>query len=138
MSKTLTLLVSSALLVLTLTACGWNQKDNNANIDNTPETNNGTSDGIIAGDNGTANNGTTDNGLIENDRNNTNGTAEKPGDALTGTGNDNLTDSTVKQNAHTGDVTYGQMLRNGRVHDRDGDLTDHENAVTPHTTRSYF
>ncbi len=28
-------------------------------------------------------------------------------------------------------TTFERMLRNGRVHDTDGDLTDHENAVTP-------
>lgn len=28
-----------------------------------------------------------------------------------------------------------RMLRNGRVHDRDGDLLDGENSVTPGTDR---
>ena len=27
-------------------------------------------------------------------------------------------------------VSYEEMLRNGKVHDTDGDLTDHENAVS--------
>ena len=31
-------------------------------------------------------------------------------------------------------ATYGQMLRNARVHDRDGFLLDGENAVTSGTT----
>lgn len=30
-------------------------------------------------------------------------------------------------------ATYEEMLRNARVHDRDGDLSDGENAVTPGT-----
>ncbi|MEG1594414.1 MAG: hypothetical protein RR350_08360 [Oscillibacter sp.] len=33
-----------------------------------------------------------------------------------------------------GGASYGQMLRNGRVHDRDGYLGDRENAHTPGST----
>ncbi len=39
--------------------------------------------------------------------------------------------NTEKQRSTLKGATYGQMLRNGRVHDTDGDLRDHENAVTP-------
>lgn len=35
----------------------------------------------------------------------------------------------------TGGVSIDQMLRNARVHDRDGDLLDRENAMTPGADR---
>ena len=37
--------------------------------------------------------------------------------------------SNVKKRTEGG-VSYEQMLRNARVHDRDGDLTDRENSVS--------
>ena len=37
----------------------------------------------------------------------------------------------MKRSVEEGGVSYGEMLDNARVHDTDGDLTDHENAVTP-------
>ena len=39
--------------------------------------------------------------------------------------------STVPQSKKTVGASYDQMLRNAKVHDNDGDLRDHENAVTP-------
>ena len=41
---------------------------------------------------------------------------------------------TEKQRSVLKAPTYGQMLRNARVHDTDGDLWDHENAVSPDIT----
>ena len=42
--------------------------------------------------------------------------------------------NTANQSTVIRGATYGQMLRNGRVHDTNGILTDGENAVTPGTT----
>lgn len=44
-------------------------------------------------------------------------------------------DGTVvtKQSSLLKPATYGQMLQNARVHDADGNLSDHENSVTPGT-----
>jgi hypothetical protein len=44
-------------------------------------------------------------------------------------------DNTIipKQNTVLRPATYEQMLRNAHVHDTDGNLRDHENAVTPGT-----
>ena len=55
-------------------------------------------------------------------------------DALTGAGDlveDAMDGSAVRQNQG---VDYRQMVRNGQIHDRDGDLTDMENSVTPGKT----
>ena len=51
--------------------------------------------------------------------------------ALTG-GDTTVEDAVTKQNSRPG-VSYGQMLRNARVHDSDGLLTDHENAASGRT-----
>lgn len=37
----------------------------------------------------------------------------------------------MKRSVEEGGVSYGEMLDNARVHDTDGNLNDHENAVTP-------
>ena len=50
---------------------------------------------------------------------------------LTG-GDTTVEDAVTKQNSRPG-VSYGQMLRNARVHDSDGLLTDHENAASGRT-----
>lgn len=50
-------------------------------------------------------------------------------DALTG-GDPTVEDAVTKQSGRIG-VSYGQMLRNARVHDTDGFLKDGENAVSP-------
>ena len=50
-------------------------------------------------------------------------------DALTG-GDPTVEDAVTKQSGRIG-VSYGQMLRNARVHDTDGFLKDGENAGCP-------
>ena len=50
-------------------------------------------------------------------------------DALTG-GDPTVEDAVTKQSGRIG-VSYGQMLRNARIHDTDGFLKDGENAVSP-------
>lgn len=129
MKRTLALL-SAVLLAVSMTACGNDQKNdsNNANdavIDGTDGKEN-TNDGIM-GDmaQGTedvvqgAENGVEDavDGVEQGVSDMTN-TAENAGKAM-------------KRSVEEGGVSYGEMLDNARVHDTDGDLTDHENAVTP-------
>lgn len=129
MKRTLALL-SAVLLAVSMTACGNDQKNdsNNANdavIDGTDGKEN-TNDGIM-GDmaQGTedvvqgAENGVKDavDGVEQGVSDMTN-TAENAGKAM-------------KRSVEEGGVSYGEMLDNARVHDTDGDLTDHENAVTP-------
>ncbi len=129
MKRTLALL-SAVLLAVSLTACGNDQKNdsNNANdavIDGTDGKEN-TNDGIM----GDMAQGTEDavqdvgNGVkdavdgVEQGVSDMTNTAENAGKAM-------------KRSVEEGGVSYGEMLDNARVHDTDGDLTDHENAVTP-------
>lgn len=127
MRRSLALLFTSLLLVFALTACGGDKR------------NDGVNDGV---NNATGNNGVTDNGVLDNGTagNNAtnglnNGTGQGtldsgvPGDPVLG---DGVADGANPQSAVRG-ATYGQMLRNGRVHDTDGFLNDYENAVTPGT-----
>lgn len=60
-------------------------------------------------------------------RNTTTGTATTQRSTTTGTA------TTQRSNQLLRGASYEQMLRNARVHDRDGDLTDGENAMTPGT-----
>jgi hypothetical protein len=146
MKRSLTLLLTLALLVCSLTACGGNddQRDQNNDTvmdgeaaDNGTTANNGTTDNDTADNNGTTNGDSTTNGTTNGM---TNGTGDSllddAGDAIhngvddvedTLTGDDNAT----TRSSTTGGISYRQMLENGRVHDTDGDLTDHENAMTP-------
>lgn len=140
MKRSLTLLLASLLLVCSLAACGsdkkqdTNQNDSavtnsgNANedkndtmTDDRTDTNgdNGTGTGSLAQDAGDA---------VTDGIDDVKDGMEDVGDALTG---DNTQNGAAANKTHsTGGVTYGQMLRNGRVHDTDGDLTDGENSVT--------
>lgn len=129
MKRTLALL-SAVLLAVSLTACGNDPKNdsNNANdavIDGTDGKEN-TNDGIM----GDMAQGTEDavqdvgNGVkdavdsAEQGVSDMADTAENAGKAM-------------KRSVEEGGVSYGEMLDNAQVHDTDGDLTDHENAVTP-------
>lgn len=141
MKNHLTLLLASVLLVFTLTACGGDKKNGAVDNDIPPVTDgniidNGNTDlpndanGNDPADNGPAEN----NDALNNPLDNTpNDTLDNRDDTLIGNG----TDTTVKQTQRMGGVSYGQMLRNARVHDADGDLTDYENAVTPGAARLY-
>lgn len=91
------------------------------NADNGTANGNGTNNGTVA-DNGTVNENDTVNGGLNNDGTGPNGTTAN-GTANNGAG---ATGRSVIRPA-----SYDQMLRNARVHDTDGILTDGENAVTP-------
>ena len=138
MKRSLTLLLASLMLVFALTACGGNdkQQDNTQNgsavtgSDNANESQNG---GETGGSGSTGDD--TNGGSLAEDAGDavTDGIddvkdgIDEAGDILTG---DNAQSGTTNQTRNTtGGVTYGQMLRNSRVHDRDGDLTDGENSA---------
>ena len=100
MKRLTTILLASMLLVFCLTACG--RKDNQEQNVGNPSTNQTTN--------------TQQDGM--NDRPET----------------DVVPDNETLPNANTSDaepgVSYEQMLRNGRIHDRDGLLKDGENATS--------
>lgn len=121
MRQTLTALLLALTLALSLTGC--TRKDNsNTDLPN----------------NGTANNGTTNNGTMNGGTNS--------GDGTIGNGSDSSArnrygDGSYAQPGSNGATSsdsydtlpgrsYEQMLRDGRVHDSDGFLTDGENSVT--------
>ena len=135
MKRQFGLLLASVLLVFALTACGGDDKD--ASHD--------------SGDQNTAGDSLEDAGdaiqdagddildagediLDPNDKDHADSGREDPADrheddALTG-GDPTVEDAVTKQSGRIG-VSYGQMLRNARVHDTDGFLKDGENAVSP-------
>lgn len=139
MKRSLTLLVASLLLVFSLTACGGNdkQQDNSANQNGSAATGSDNATGNNAADNGeNSANGNRDDSLMDDVGDAITDGAEDVkdgiddvGDAMTG---DNANTGTANQTrGTTGGATYEQMLRNARVHDRDGNLKDYENSVTP-------
>ena len=104
MKQTLMALLLALTMLLGLTGC--TSKKDNGTKDDTLGNNTLQNDGSM-NNNGTANGGT------NSDTNNTNnGTARS--------GNDGF----------MGSRSYDQMLRDGRVRDTDGDLTDGENSVS--------
>lgn len=133
----------AALMVFSLAACGTGQNtgdqpapDQNTTGDAiTGDTNNGgTNNG--AANNGTANNGTTTgngavtDGIMPGDNNTTNGTDNDTLFDDNGTANSQRGRAALSSSTLPGS-SYEQMLRNARVHDTDGDLSDLENSYTP-------
>ncbi|SFO97748.1 hypothetical protein SAMN05216343_101176 [Oscillibacter sp. PC13] len=138
MKKNLTLLLFSVLLVFSLTACGGDDKNVNTDNQDTPATDDSTNNDVIAGTpDDTNGSGLNDNRPAENNGTGNGTDNSSTGDILTGTDGENAANSTVNQSARTGGVTYGQMLRNARVHDTNGNLKDLENAVTPGSAHFY-
>ena len=134
MKRQFGLLLASVLVVFALTACGGDDKD--ASHD--------------SGDQNTAGDSLEDAGdaiqdagddildagediLDPNDKDHADSGRDPADrhedDALTG-GDPTVEDAVTKQSGRIG-VSYGQMLRNARVHDTDGFLKDGENAVSP-------
>ena len=134
MKRQFGLLLASVLLVFALTACGGDDKD----------TSHDSGDQNMAGDSlEDAGDAIQDAGddildagediLDPNDKDHADSGRDPADrhedDALTG-GDPTVEDAVTKQSGRIG-VSYGQMLRNARVHDTDGFLKDGENAVSP-------
>lgn len=133
MKRTITALLLALALVLGLSGCTAKKNDqNDKNHSGTTQnstmnngansnTGNGTvNGGTNSGDsnNGTANNGTADN----NARSRSYNSYAQPGV------NGPTSSDSVNELMHG--RSYEEMLRNGRVHDTDGILTDGENSVS--------
>ena len=147
MKRTFALLLT-ALLAVSITACGYT----NGNVKSTTPNKSVTGTGTTTGTGVTKNNGATKSTGVTKS-NGASGTAAKTaGDSILSGDNNGLgasksvvvknganattdTTTTTTKNGTNGSVirgaTYGQMLRNARVHDKDGFLLDGENAVTP-------
>ena len=139
MKRQFALLLASALLVFALTACGGDDKD--ASHDSGEQNTAGESI-QDAGDNiADAGKDILDAGkdvldpddnrdsqadLPETDRD----TADRDDHTALTDGTTSTEGTATKQSGRVG-VSYGQMLRNARVHDTDGFLKDGENAVSP-------
>lgn len=149
MKRTFALLLC-AMLALGVSACGG---DRNSAANGSAVTENGTADngGVQPEANGNTavpEPGDSASESILPDENLPGGTADSPTDGLTGeplrpdgdlagaadTARPSGGENAVQQSTVIHGATYGQMLRNARVHDRDGFLLDGENAVTPGTT----
>ena len=142
MKRRLNLLLTALLLALALTACGsdmgWSEGTGGDWNDSAAGDRNGVSkgernDGVLGGNSSRNRSGTN----AANDRTGSIGgdLADDARDALTGAGDlveDAMDGGAVRQNQG---VDYKQLVRNGQVHDRDGDLTDMENSVTPGSTK---
>lgn len=121
MRQTLTALLLALTLALSLTGC--TRKDNsNTDLPN----------------NGTANNSTTNNGTMNGGTNSGDGSV---GNGTTPSARNRYSSDSYAQPGSNGATSsdsydtlpgrsYEQMLRDGRVHDSDGFLTDGENSVT--------
>ena len=139
MKRQFALLLTSVLLVFALTACGGDDKD--ASHDSGEQNTAGESI-QDAGDNiADAGEDILDAGkdvldpddnrdsqadLPETDRD----TADRDDHTALTDGTTSTEGTATKQSGRVG-VSYGQMLRNARVHDTDGFLKDGENAVSP-------
>ena len=148
MKRTIALLFT-ALMALSLTACGGNEN----NKPNTSAPNQSVTDNNAGSGTGSATGSATGTAVAKNKdqrrvTNGASGTAAGAADnAMLGLENygagaprtaapkNGQNAAVVAQSGTTGGVirgaTYGQMLRNARVHDADGYLLDGENSVTP-------
>ncbi|WP_369283109.1 hypothetical protein [Oscillibacter sp. GMB15532] len=136
MKRTFALLLT-ALMAMSLTACGTDKNNTPANsTPNQSVTDNNAGSGAGSAS-GTAVVKNKDQRRIENGASGT--AAGAADDKMLGLENDGVgaPESAVVNNGNRTDsgvirsTTYGQMLRNARVHDRDGFLLDGENSVTP-------
>lgn len=137
MKRTFALLLS-VIMALAVTACG---KDDNAATSGAGSGSAGSSvnDGAGSSANGGSGSGS---GVLDDGNRVDDGAADDPmtgpendGAGAPDSSNDFTGSTTVPQRGTLKGATYGQMLRNGQVHDRDGYLLDGENAVTPGTAR---
>lgn len=128
MKRQFALLLASALLVFALTACGGDDKD--ASHDSGEQNTAGESI-QDAGDNiADAGEDILDAGKDVLDPDDNRDTADRDDHTALTDGTTSSEGTATKQSGRVG-VSYGQMLRNARVHDTDGFLKDGENAVSP-------
>ena len=166
MTKRLTLLLATALLVFGLTACGCSSKDSGNNgsavvggetagtQSDSTSPNTGTSNGESGSGTGSSTNGENNSGSSGSANSgsgsgtggsmNDGSGSSASGSSGADSGNSLLDDAqdAVDQGinnarnaldgtkSRAGGVSFQKMLENGRVHDRDGDLTDGENSVS--------
>ena len=71
----------------------------------------------------------------KNDRNDAGSGQNSAYDAVSDPNRDNVPNNDAIIGRDLPGASTDRMLRNGRVHDRDGDLLDGENSVTPGTDR---
>ena len=135
MKKGLTFFMAALMLVFSLTACGGNDKQQDPQNDSAI-VDDDTASNSDNGSNTDSNSNSGNNSSNMPGNNSGNGNAASGDNSEQDTNSGGLDDALTGDSAtnNTGGVTYEQMLRNARVHDRDGDLTDHENAATPGTT----
>ena len=130
MKQTITALLLALALVLGLSGCTA-RKDNQSDKDNNGTTqngtmNNGTNNGTM---NGGTNSGDAGNGTMNNGTANNNNAASRSYNSYAQPGVNGPTSSDSVNDLLRG-RSYEEMLRNGRVHDTDGFLTDGENSVS--------
>ena len=152
MRKMFTLFLALAMVVSCLTACGCTasqdstgeQSANGSQSDSATAGNDSSTSGT--GNGNSASSGSQDTGTdsgvgntgdmgnsSDPDPDNGNSILDDAGDAIENGMNDvenalDGTDSTARRRANG--ISYEQMLKNAHVHDKDGDLTDHENSVS--------
>ena len=127
MKRTITALLLALVLLLGLSGC-TSKKDNGSSNDtpgnnttqNGGNTDNYNPDSGMSND-GNTNNGTQNGGTNSDGNNSNNGTTNNPAARNYGTS---------ENDSFMGSRSYEQMLRDGRIHDTDGDLTDGENSVS--------
>ena len=148
--KHLTLLLTAALLVFNLTACGCSAKDSGSTT--TGQETTGTTEDSTSPNTGTSNGeagagtGSTSGSTSGGSQNGASGGSGEAGSNTGGTANSDSTGSLLEDagdalkdgandvkdaldgSSKAGGVSFRQMVRNARVHDTDGDLTDGENS----------
>lgn len=121
----------AAMMLLSLAACGSGSNNGSQTAPGQDTAGNATTgtNGNNSINNGADNNGT--NGLLPDDQNG-GGTNDTLGDDLFGNNeNSSAANGSASDNNRTMGTSYDQMMRNARVHDTNGDLSDLENAYTP-------
>ena len=133
MKRRFALLLVSGLLAFTLAGCGGDDK-NTGTTDGTDDMVTDQNNDALTGEDNTDR--YQDDGTDGTDKNSS---ADTNGDGILGDLEDGMNDLGDDLERGVDDLTdsgasYDQMVRNGSVHDTDGDLTDGENAHTPGAT----
>ena len=130
MKRRAALVMAILMLVFALTACGRKDtQQGGSSQDNSTENGTSQNDSAIVGGESNSNSGNSEGAQS--------GAAGGESQSPVGEGIDDIRDSIgsvvddITGSDNSGGVSYEQMLRNGKVHDRDGNLNDHENASTP-------